>query len=120
MYNTDTGELVTSHIVLKQTYFVAKLPATRGASKPGLTESASMFGFYRIHRAINLFVALRDNYIRRCFVNIFTAKRVTGLLILLYLPLDYLYYLYSLVFLSCFSTSVCSKEIMSFRPLRIC
>jgi hypothetical protein len=78
MYNTDTGELVTSHIVLKQTYFVAKLPATRGASKPGLTESASTFGFYLIHRAIHLFVALRDNYIRRCFVNIFTAKRITA------------------------------------------
>jgi hypothetical protein len=29
-----------------------ELPATRGASNPGLTEPASMFGFYPIHRAI--------------------------------------------------------------------
>jgi hypothetical protein len=115
MYNTDTGELVTSHIVLKQTYFVTKLPATRGASKPGLTESASMFGFYRIHRAIHLFVALRDNYIRRCFVNIFTAKRIAGLLILLYLPLDYLYYLFSLVFLQSKYVIVTEKCCLKFK-----
>ena len=38
-------------------------------------------------------------YIRRCFVNIFSAKKIAGLLILLYLRLDYLYCIFSLVFL---------------------
>jgi hypothetical protein len=54
-----------------------------------------MFGFYPINRAIHTFVALR--YIRRCFFNIFPAKKITGLSILLYLRLDYLYCIFSLV-----------------------
>jgi hypothetical protein len=39
-----------------------KLPATLGASNPGLTEPASMFGFYPIHRAIHM-VALCDIFV---------------------------------------------------------
>jgi hypothetical protein len=62
-----------------------KLPATRGASNPWLIEPASMFGFYPIH-----IVALCD-----IFVDVFSSfswpKKITALLILLYLRLDYLY-----------------------------
>jgi hypothetical protein len=65
---------------------------------PGLTEPASMFGFYPIHRAIHI-VSSSLRYIRRCFVNIFWDKKINGLLILLYLRLDYLYCTFSLVFL---------------------
>jgi hypothetical protein len=40
-----------------------KLPATRGAFNPGLTEPANTFGFYPIHRAIHTFVALHDIFV---------------------------------------------------------
>ena len=39
-------------------------------------------------------------YICWCFVNIFSAKKINGLLILLYLHLDYLYCIFSLFFSS--------------------
>jgi hypothetical protein len=40
-----------------------KLPATQGASNPGLTKPASMVGFYPIHRAIHIFVALHNIFV---------------------------------------------------------
>ena len=51
----------------------------------------------RTHRTHTHCSSLR--YIRRCFVNIFSAKKVAGLLILLYLRLDYLYCIFFFLFL---------------------
>jgi hypothetical protein len=63
---------------------------------PGLTEPASMFGFYPIHRAIHI-VALCDIFVY--VLSTFSGPKINGLLILLYLRLDYLYCIFSLVFL---------------------
>ena len=53
-------EVSRTHVRAKRGEF-GKLPATRGASNPELTEPASMFGF--IHRAMHIFVALRDIFV---------------------------------------------------------
>jgi hypothetical protein len=51
------------------------------------------------HTPSHTHICSSSRYIRRCFVNIFQAKKITGLLILLYLRLYYLYCIFSLVFL---------------------
>jgi hypothetical protein len=43
------------------------------------------------HTPSHTHICSSSRYIRRCFVNIFPAKKITGLLILLYVRLDYLY-----------------------------
>jgi hypothetical protein len=42
------GDYLTTCTVRAKRGGLEKLPATRGASNPGLTEPASMFGFYQM------------------------------------------------------------------------
>ena len=67
------------------------------------------------HTPSHTHICSSSPYIRRCFVNIFPAKKITGLLILLYLRLDYLYCIIFLWFFFSLSRLVTEKSSLKFR-----
>jgi hypothetical protein len=64
------------------------------------THRTCKYFWFLSHTPSHTHICSSSRYIRRCFVNIFQAKKIAGLLILLYLRLGYLYCIFLWFFFS--------------------